>query len=210
MAHVSPYFRNDELLALWFYTIGTMFPIPITGMLCYFVPSNAGYWLAILSAIVAFFGMILLTISSYPSDEYPPETSQILVKFVKLVMVGFDCIEKKHIANDWIIGCWIILVACVGATIACIAKLVEATGQDGNHAVYDWSFAFVVMFLYTIGTMYFLAGSYPLDEEDEFLDDELDEELGDDDNDAGASNAGGGASDAGGDGVELRQKPESR
>lgn len=67
----------------------------------------------------------------------------------------------QHLSNDWLAGTWILLWGNLLLTFGCfIIFLMSLAVQDGA-GIFNWSCATIESLLFTVGSMYFVAGSYP-------------------------------------------------
>lgn len=67
----------------------------------------------------------------------------------------------KHLANDWLAGTWFFLVANAIGCFISFVMLFEACGSGNDETVFIWLSGSVEAFLFLIGSLYFVAGSYP-------------------------------------------------
>lgn len=67
----------------------------------------------------------------------------------------------KHLANDWLAGTWFFLVANGIGCFISFVMLFEACGSGNDETIFIWLSGSVEAFLFFIGSLYFVAGSYP-------------------------------------------------
>ena len=65
-----------------------------------------------------------------------------------------------NVETDWLIVCWMMYYACLLTTLLCVALLIEGINRSDAKEIYDYSTGLVDMVLFTIASMYFVAGSY--------------------------------------------------
>ena len=67
----------------------------------------------------------------------------------------------KHLANDWLAGTWFFLIANgIGCFISFI-MLFEACASGNQETIFIWLSGSVECWLFLVGSLYFVAGSYP-------------------------------------------------
>lgn len=141
--HISDHFATNELTALWLFSAGTVTTIPITCMLCYFRPTYPGYWVGLIASIACSVAIVLFTIDSYPSgDPQQQKPYYLLGRLAKRIPLRSEgCIPQKHLASDFTIACWFLLLGCTTGVIACAVLLVRAVRNHDLRDQYDWSTA---------------------------------------------------------------------
>ena len=155
---------SDELLAMWMYMIGTV-PFIFLGLLYYSEHPGTLYFLATIGAIIMNIVCALFIHSTYesavPKDAFLSCLLCLLGKDRKRCH-GVRSWLSKHFQNDWLAGCWILLVANVLLLFISLLFSVGAiaTGSTSKE-IFVWVSSFVNMLLFTLGSLYFVAGSYP-------------------------------------------------
>jgi hypothetical protein len=169
------HFQSDELLGMWTFFWGTAPSVPIMAIYAYYYPGDVKYAVALaLSCLftACFFGAAL---ACYPRKDYDPEAPvhwiYVFCPCLKyreyLAPVLLHCIPsswtslRKHVANDWLVVSWGVLVCCIFSVLICCGLLRYAVLDESDPHIYDYSTGLVDMVVFTIGSMYFVAGSYP-------------------------------------------------
>ena len=67
----------------------------------------------------------------------------------------------KHLANDWLSATWFFLVANILGCFISFIFLFEACASGNHETIFIWLSGSVEAFLFLIGSLYFVAGSYP-------------------------------------------------
>jgi len=67
----------------------------------------------------------------------------------------------KHLANDWLSATWFFLVANILGCFISFIFLFEACASGNQETIFIWLSGSVEAFLFLIGSLYFVAGSYP-------------------------------------------------
>lgn len=75
----------------------------------------------------------------------------------------------KHLVNDWLIVCWVVLICCILATICTVALLMFESSEHYRRGIFDYATGLFDMILFLIGSMYIVAGSYPIENADDRL-----------------------------------------
>lgn len=66
-----------------------------------------------------------------------------------------------HIANDWLAACWFFYYCSIAWLVGSFIYIFISTTQRQD---FIYSASVVDAFMFTIGSAYFIAGSYPLEE----------------------------------------------
>jgi hypothetical protein len=157
-------FCNDELIASWLFLIGTLPFIPIMGLYVYYNPDNGGFMLAFLLCIfanLAFFIFIIVTApASIDHHEHVHIISFISPIIRKMMCLRENSIWHKHLANDWLLTCWLMVWGCGMAVFASILLLIYEGSEHSKRGIFDWATGAFDCLLFMIGSMYWTAGSY--------------------------------------------------
>jgi len=152
------HFATDELLAMWLFTLGTAPSIPVMALYVIYNPSVSSFQLALAVTVIVTIAMVILTTYCYPREDHTPRAF-----FVNLLCV-FCCKDScwgKHLANDWLLGCWLIYLGTLFGCVCAVGLLAYYIYHRFPREVYDWSTGLFDLVLYLLGSMYVLAGSYP-------------------------------------------------
>jgi len=167
---------SDELLGMWCVFLGTVLCVPITALHVAYDPTSALFWLSLLVSV--FFNLVILfgVRQCYPrpgdagGGAAPPHVHWVYVllpcllkedKLAPLVRLVVPKALAGHVATDWLILSWLVFAGCVASDVISLALLVSAVRAGDHTGIFDWASALIDMAIFTIGSMYFLAGSYP-------------------------------------------------
>lgn len=169
----SVHTATDELLGSWLFLFGTVPSIPYA--VCYLYWYNNAWYLGMLAvAIIGTLGGYLFVLSCYPSEK---ARSAQLLQCLVFVCGRKPCI-MKHCANDWLAGTWMMFyatavgsVALVVLTVMEIMTVEETGGVEGTDRVessnritmFIDATTLLAQVVFLVGSMYFVAGSYPVD-----------------------------------------------
>ena len=170
------YMANDELLGSWFFTIGTAPSIPCCVFYVMILPTGK-YITALIACSLATLAAIYFCYACTPSIEFfeiikergahfPHPTHYIVSYFHSICccLSSHDSRIRYHYSNDWLIGAWLMLYACILATIGSIIMLlyyIYYIDLYGILYIYEWAASLIDMIVFDIGCMYILIGSYP-------------------------------------------------
>ena len=157
-------FCNDELIASWLFLIGTLPFIPIMGLYVHYNPDNGAFMLAFLLCILANLAFFIFIIVTAPASIDHHEHVHI-ISFISPVIRKVMCLREtsiwhKHLANDWLLTCWLMVWGCALAVFASILLLIYEGSEHSKRGIFDWSTGAFDCLLFMIGSMYWTAGSY--------------------------------------------------
>ena len=154
-------FSTDEILGAWMFFIGTAPSIPIVSLYVYEEPHSSTFILALAISVFATFSMGLFVYLTIPIAGHVHKIAPThKLDFIKVCCCNSDCFNK-HLENDWLIAAWIFLFFSIFSVIISIGKLIDSVHKNEDRGVYDWSTGLVNCIMFTIGSAYFVAGSYP-------------------------------------------------
>lgn len=175
------YFSNDELLATWMFVIGTLPSVPIMIIYCYYFPEEKEYQLALALCIFfsAAFLAYIVAVSPLTKEKYEEKKKlhhmgvHTSMNYISPILhtcccsvSGCYCPKEwiRHVANDWLIVCWLSAIGCFLAVLLSIALLVSSIQAHDKRGIFDWATGLADMIMFLIGSMYLVAGSYPVSE----------------------------------------------
>jgi len=167
-------FGTDEQAAAWFFLIGTIPALPIVLVYIYFDPYSFFNWFSLVCTILLVIGTYLFVLAVYP--EMKEKTNQFFPDCV-ISVVGKDSELVYHMQNDWIVGCWVFFYGTLITTIWAAFFFVAKLYSRNYYECYVFFTTFIDCIIFVIGSMYFVAGSYPM------TDKTIDEALADSDED---------------------------
>lgn len=127
------HFQTDELLGAWFFLIGTAPSIPYT-FVFFTIDPSAFYFFSFLGSIIITLGTGLFVKGCYPSDR--KRDNYILPIFLRIN--GAQMWAVKHLANDWLAGCWFFLWANGLLTFGSVIMLFIALGVNNPSQIFIW------------------------------------------------------------------------
>ncbi len=155
----SVHVATDELLAAWFFLLGTIPFVPFMAVYVYYNPSYILYWGCLIASVIFNIATYFFVLSCYPSEER--EQSVIIANLFRSLCCNEKSWIHRHISNDWLAGCWIFYYATLLLVIGSAVMLYIAV-KDNNHLeVFDWVTSTIDAIIFLIGSAYFCAGSYP-------------------------------------------------
>jgi hypothetical protein len=169
------HFATDELLGMWMFFWGTVPSVPVMIIVVYFYSDSVSYFVALVLAVIMSVLFLVASLCCYPDETSKNEPLQHWVSIFcpclrrqeYLAPLLLYCIPnyftslRRHLANDWLIISWGILFCCAFSVAACAGLLYFAEVDGIYGQVYNYSTGLVDMIIFTVGSMYFLAGSYP-------------------------------------------------
>lgn len=156
------HFSNDELFAFWMFFVGTVISVPIMIVYLAYNDHNGEFLLALIICIIVSILTLLFVIACYPS-EGNKKRKQYLSPYVPTIF-GKDSNVVKLLPNDWIIALWLFLIVCVFGSVMALGLLAYYIYWYDGLSVFSYSTGLADLIMFTIGSAYFLSGSYPLDE----------------------------------------------
>jgi hypothetical protein len=165
--------QTDELFGMWCFFWGTIPSVPLLAIYVYFNQHSGLFMISFILSIIFTVVTFVAVLACYPGlDEGEHKTLCIYVlcpclrRKEYISPIFLHCLSKdsrlrRHVANDWLVVSWGLFLGCLFSTIICIALLYYAVKDEEDRLIFDYSTAFVDMLLFTVGSMYFLAGSYP-------------------------------------------------
>ena len=151
--------KTHGLCAAWAYFIGTLVAIPYALMFVFTEPTWISYWVLTAMAFTAVYLNGLFVFYSYPID---PGTPYKTVLFPMLRRVFCCCVRdtpfwKRHFGTDWLIVTWFILFGCY---VWILGSVFIIYMSESTYHYYLSLTSLIDAIGFTIGSMYFVAGSY--------------------------------------------------
>lgn len=156
-----PLVENNEQLGAWL-TLYAMIPyIPYSIVYIQYNPSRLAYWGTFFASIFFTIAAVFFVYTSYPHDSFlnkeniKPKTLQVII-----FLFGENSFLCKHCQNDWLVGCWMTFYACLFAALGCYLLLLMA---ENDRQIFIYLTGFCDCGIFLLGSMYYVAGSYPSD-----------------------------------------------
>lgn len=154
-------FSTDEIIGAWMFFLGTSPSIPIVALYVYEEPHSSTFIVALIVSVIATVSMGIFVYLVIPIPGHVHKTVPThKLDFIKSCCPNSNCFNK-HLENDWLIAAWLFLLFSAFSVIISIGKLSDSIHQSYERGVYDWSTGLVNCVMFTIGSAYFVAGSYP-------------------------------------------------
>lgn len=179
---------TDELFGMWCYTLGTFMAVPVLIVYISHYPNRMDYIVELVMAIFFVAVCIILTYLCYPRQEvYQDVFAPLFHKYVLCVGTAAVYIRSSssgdgaestsrlssidssynrsnsivyHTQNDLLLASWTFLVGCASSTLASLAVTIYMIIAGDEAGIFEASGTFVNMLLFTLGALYFTAGSY--------------------------------------------------
>mmetsp|Transcript_964 Transcript_964/g.964 ORF Transcript_964/g.964 Transcript_964/m.964 type:complete len:321 (-) Transcript_964:227-1189(-) len=153
------HFETDELLGAWLFFFGTAPAVPYTAIFYILNPEEILYLGGLAAAVVFVLATLLFVFACYPSEKKHRQ----IIKPLARICFGPHHSIIKHIQNDWLAGTWFFLYASALSTLASLVVLVYSCRDANQLEIFIYTCSLIDMFLFTVGSAYFVAGSYPMD-----------------------------------------------
>lgn len=154
------HFESDELIAAWFFFFGSIPAIPIAIIYLISDPYAVENWGTFALSIMLVIGTYLFVLACYPTYKHNKD-HQVCTVLMKWCF-GKDANIIYHSQNNWLCGCWIFywssLISAIAAGIIFVMKLYARNYYE----MYVFSITFLDCLIFTIGSAYFVSGSYPM------------------------------------------------
>lgn len=151
--------ETDELLGAWLFFFGTAPAVPYAAIFYFLHPSEVIYLGAMIVAGLFVVGSLLFVFACYPSDKKHRQ----IIKPVVRVCFGSHHWIVKHLQNDWLAGTWFFFYASLICLLGSIVVLCFSLSYGNDEEIFIYSSSVLDCFIFTVGSAYFVAGSYPLD-----------------------------------------------
>ena len=179
------HFQNDELVGSWFFLLGVLPLVPYC--LIFIVESSTlsqrcMYALALAMSTMLLVGSYLFVRACYPDNGGRGELGQgeiekkeccELPSWFWIAVARFslapvlclfgDADISRHLANDWLAGCWLVLWLTVLATLGCFALFLFAAAKADSLQMFIYGTGWSENLMFVVGSAYFVSGSYPKD-----------------------------------------------
>lgn len=169
------HFQTDELLGAWLYLFAVAPGVPFSIVYLGYNMTKLTYWGGLFGSILVVAASYGFVRNSYPSDNYdsgapqaskklpqaePEEKKKVtqLVLPVARVVLGDKSWVIKHVINDWLATCWFFFYASV---LVSFGSWVLLLGAANDRQLYVFILGLLDSIIFTVGSAYFVAGSYP-------------------------------------------------
>jgi hypothetical protein len=148
---------NDEVLASWLFFLGILPTIPLVVIYVMEFPDNLEYRAALIFCVFISVVMLFFVYLVYPSaDKVPFE----LISPHLHRCCGPTRGIFRHVENDWLIFCWVVVMGSVFATVGSIMVMIYYASFGNRFGIFNFATGAFDCLLFLIGAMYYVAGSY--------------------------------------------------
>lgn len=168
--------ESDELVGAWFFFLGSIPALPFSIIYIVFEPESFENWGTLFISLIVVVGTYLFVLACYPSIR-DCEGSQVCPQYMAYCF-GKDHPILYHVQNNWIAGCWLFYWGSVIGAVAAAIIFVMKWYARNYFEMYTFFITFVDSLLFGIGSAYYVAGSYPMNNKaiDEALSDAEDKD----------------------------------
>lgn len=153
------HFGTDELLGAWLTFFGCMPAIFYCVIFVADDPTDIVYWGGFIASVLFNLGAALFVYTCYGHENSGETVWKPYTYLCLKSLVGDRPYILKHVANDWLAACWFFFFCSVLWAIGSIVYICIARNERQDF-IYAASLADALLF--TIGSAYFVAGSYPI------------------------------------------------
>jgi len=141
------YFSTDELMSTWLYLVGAIPFIPVMGIYVSYNPSDASYWILLFGCM---FGILIaagIIVALCPQTEAEMEGTAPKNYLSPHVQRYVPCASiHEHIANDWLLMCWVLTLGSLVSVIICALVLIMYSVAGDMRGIIDWVFCWLKCF----------------------------------------------------------------
>lgn len=148
--------QTDELFASWLFLIGTTIYIPYS-LIFFIIIKTSFYFLLLCVSIMSSICCYFFVISCYPRTL---PYNNLIFPFLQKIF-GTQIFFVKHFQNDWLASQWIFYVINIVIFFTSLIIFIMSLLTKDIHQIFIWLCGTSCSLLFLIGSMYFIAGSYP-------------------------------------------------
>ena len=160
---------NDELIAGWYFFLGTAPSVPVVTFYVVYLDYSITFIIALVICSLCTLAMLIFVIACIPEEEHyihnieegphQPKATSVFAPFFQKWCCEYAF--HKHLLNDWLVAGWIMFWCCVFGTVCSAGMLMYDIYHFHWQGIYDWSTGLVDCIMFSIGSAYLIAGSYP-------------------------------------------------
>lgn len=161
---------NDELIAGWYFFLGTAPSVPVVTFYVVYLDYSITFIIALIICSLCTLAMLIFVISCIPEEEsylhnieegpHQPKAGSIFAPFFQKWCCEYAF--HKHLLNDWLVAGWLMFWCCMFGTVCSAGMLMYESYHLHWQGIYDWSTGLADCIMFTIGSAYLIAGSYPV------------------------------------------------
>lgn len=160
----SRHLATDELAASWMYFFATAPAIPYSMVWLSYNPHRYQYWGAFGASCTFVAGSLFFVYTCYPSTHDAkangPPPKPHLLRFVTCCC-GANSSLLQHLKTDWLAACWFFFWSSLLWFVGSWLLVFSATN---DRQIFAWVSSAADAFVYTVGSAYYVAGSYAPEE----------------------------------------------
>ena len=147
--------HSDEIFASWLFFLAVIPAVPFVGVYLSYDLMSMNNWVMMIGAVMFVLMSALMVQSSYQERNAAPKLLPLIIR-----VFGPKQYIKTHCATDWLVSMWVTYYVSLIGTIGCIGIWL-LTSQDGNNRqAYTYLTGAIDSLVFTVGSAYYLAGSY--------------------------------------------------
>ena len=160
---------NDELVAAWYFFLGTAPSIPVVTFYVVYGDFSVTFIVALAVCVIATLAMLIFVLACIPDEDlylhnleegpHQPKAHSNYAPFFQKWCCEYAF--HKHLLNDWLVAGWMMFWCCVFGTVCSTGMLLYGIYYSSWEYIYDWGTGLVNCIMFTIGSAYLIAGSYP-------------------------------------------------
>lgn len=165
---------NDEVHAMWWFTIGTSLTIPVTAIYVYYFRDSHEFFAALFICCMGTLATFIATFLFFPKgycsvcqsmDWAKGAKSQSTEIISPLLHAHCSCFRPGsayhiHVKTDWLIINWLAFYATLMGIVGSVVVFAWYANKRDNKGMYDYATGFFDLVLLLVGNIYYLAGSY--------------------------------------------------
>jgi hypothetical protein len=158
------HFETDELLGCWCNFLGTAPSIFYCLVYLYYEPHQLVYWAGLFASFLFTGATAFFVYSTYGETEETRRARELAGKEpIHLMRSVFKKVGLRkyiiHVNNDWLTACWFFFFCSFIWAFGSFVLLLADTANERQAFIYSTSLLDAILF--TLGSAYFVSGSYP-------------------------------------------------
>jgi len=165
--HISTW----ELIAAWMFLLAVLPGLPYSIIFLITDMYKLTYIGMLVLAVIFIVGSYLFVLTCYPRRTGQSEKGEHSTALVKKFVLCTGCCSwwknmvEKHLCNDWLAGTWFFAIATFLGVCGGIYESGYSISTNNGLEIYIWVTGTIDAIMFLIGSMYYVAGSYPQDQQ---------------------------------------------
>jgi len=151
---------TDELLGAWLYVIACLPSIPYSIVFLAYNYHRLTYWASLIASIFFALGCFFFVHACYPSHHHMLEQETHVILPLAKRIFGHKSWILTHVQTDWLAACWFFLFSSIWFSFGSYLFLFS---EENDRQLYIWVTTCLNSVFYLMGSIYFVAGSYPFE-----------------------------------------------